>query len=274
MLFKLNKNYSNIVILGAHYDTRAKATKDTTNPDDPVPGANDGASGCAVLLELAKLIYNRRDNISCQIWFLFFDAEDQGNDVDYGINGWGWCEGSEKFVDDIDSFYNSENETFDCMILLDMVGGVNLKFINEQYSTSSLLDEIFEIGRNLGYIYEFPKDATSNYIIDDHKAFVDNGIPSADLIINFWNNPNWPHHHTKNDNISYISNHSLGVTGKTVEQFIYNNYFTKLSDDYSGSYPWDEDFNLQEIKRISIVITIIAVLGVAIVLISFFKNAN
>ncbi|MFX1410938.1 MAG: M28 family peptidase, partial [Promethearchaeota archaeon] len=180
VLFKLNKNYSNIVIIGAHYDTRAKATKDITNPDDPVPGANDGASGCAVLLELAKVIYERRNNLSCQIWFLFFDAEDQGNDVDYGIDGWGWCEGSEKFVDEIDNFYNSENETFDCMILLDMVGGVNLRFINEQYSTSSLLDEIFEIGRNLGYIYEFPKDATSNYIIDDHKAFVDNGIPSAD----------------------------------------------------------------------------------------------
>ncbi|MFX1410937.1 MAG: M28 family peptidase, partial [Promethearchaeota archaeon] len=118
-------------------------------------------------------------------------------------------------------------------------------------------------------------DNSSGYdIIDDHIAFVDNCIPSADLIINFWNNPNWPHHHTINDNLSYISNHSLSVTGKTVEQFIYNNYFANLSDNYSGSYPWDEDFNLQEIKMISFIITIIALLGVVVVLISFFKNHN
>ncbi len=274
ILFKLNENYSNIVILGAHYDTRAKATKDSTNPNDPVPGANDGASGCAVLIELAKVFYERRENLSCQIWFLFFDAEDQGRDVAYGIDGWDWCEGSEKFVDDIDSFYNSENETFDCMILLDMVGGVNLKFINEQYSTSSLLDELFGVGRNLGFTEEFPKNAISRYITDDHKAFVNIGIPSADLIINFWNNPDWPYHHTIQDDISHISNHSLEVTGKTIEQFIYNNYFANLSDTYKGNYPWREDINIPqiEIEMISILIMTIAILGAIVVAFSLFKK--
>ena len=274
VLFKLNENYSNIVILGAHYDTRAKATKDSTNPDDPVPGANDGASGCAALIELARVFYEQKDNLSCQIWFLFFDAEDQGRDVAYGIDGWDWCEGSEKFVDGIDSFYNSENETFECMILLDMVGGVNLKFINEQYSTSSLLDELFGVGRNLGFTEEFPKNAISRYITDDHKAFVNIGIPAADLIINFWYNPDWPYHHTIQDDISHISNHSLEVTGKTIEQFIYNNYFVNLSNIYKGNYPWREDINIPqiEIEMISILIMTIAILGAIVVVFSLFKK--
>ncbi|MBY9011549.1 MAG: M28 family peptidase, partial [Candidatus Lokiarchaeota archaeon] len=79
VLFKINENFSNIVILGAHYDSRANATKDSLNPDSPVPGANDGASGSAVLLELAEVLYGRKEELSVQIWFLFFDAEDQGS---------------------------------------------------------------------------------------------------------------------------------------------------------------------------------------------------
>ncbi|MFW9880202.1 MAG: M28 family peptidase, partial [Candidatus Thorarchaeota archaeon] len=101
VLFKLNENYSNIVILASHYDSRARATKDLVNTSAHVPGANDGASGCAVLIEIANKLYAAKDNLSCQIWFLFFDAEDQGYDVGPGIPGWGWCEGSQRFVSDI-----------------------------------------------------------------------------------------------------------------------------------------------------------------------------
>jgi Zn-dependent M28 family amino/carboxypeptidase len=237
----MNEGYDNIVILGAHFDSRAKATKDSENRSAPVPGANDGASGSATLLELARVLYPRRQNLSCEIWFLFFDAEDQGKDNDYGIEGWDWCEGSNRFVDEINLFYNSSQEEFDCMVLLDMVGGLNLQFINELYSTSSLLDELFATGRELGYTSVFPKSATKNRIIDDHKAFKEFGIPSADLIINFWDNPSWPYHHTTKDNLTYISKESLEITGKTVEQFIYNNYFNESGTYYRSNYPWNVD---------------------------------
>ncbi len=268
VLFKLNENKSNIVILGAHYDSRAKATKDpiSANRDDPVPGANDGASGCAVLIELAKVLYAEKDNLSCQIWFLFFDAEDQGRDNAYGIDGWGWCEGSQKFVSDINNFYNSSYEYFDNMILLDMVGGVNLQFINEQYSTSSLLDELFATGRSLGYTYQFPSNPTSASIIDDHRAFTSVGIPSADLIINFWDNPGWPYHHTTLDNSTYIDNSSLEITGKTVEQFIYNNYIDDPDNSYQGNYPWSQDINLPNIEIIVIVIVLFSVIGIVVLI--------
>jgi hypothetical protein len=275
ILFKLNQNHNNIVILGAHYDSRAKATKDPNplNRTDPVPGANDGASGSAALIELADAIYNYKENLSCQVWLLFFDAEDQGRDSGgYGIDGWSWIEGSQRFVTDINSYYNPETEYFDCMILLDMVGGVNLRFINEQYSTSSLLDELFAVGRALGYTSQFPRNPERNQIIDDHKPFVNIGIPSADLIINFWDNPNWPYHHTTQDDINSISNSSLEITGKTVEQFIYNNYLISSSGIYQGNYPWDLDIDVFTMELIMILIITITIIAIVILTINIIRS--
>ncbi len=261
----MNENFTNILILGAHYDSRARATKDSVNQNSPVPGANDGASGSAVLIELAKVLYNRRQNLSVQIWFLFFDAEDQGVDNSHGILGWNWREGSIKFVQDIENFYNSSEEHFDAMLLLDMVGGANLKFISEQHSTSSLLNELFETGRELGYTYQFPSDPIINSITDDHLPFVNYGIPSADLIINFWDNPDWPYHHTTEDNLSHISNYSLEVTGKTVEQFIYNNYL-ETNNQFQGDFPWNDDFNLPDSDLLTLIMIFLPIIGIASVL--------
>ncbi len=274
VLFKLNESKQNIIILGAHYDSRAKATKDPilTNRNNPVPGANDAASGSAVLIELARTLYSQKDNLSCQIWFLFFDAEDQGRDNANGIDGWDWCEGSQVFVNEINSFYDSAIEYFDCMILLDMVGGINLQFINEQYSTSSLLDELFLIGRKLSYTSQFPSNAERRSILDDHKAFVDEGIPAADLIINFWDNPNWPYHHTIQDNISHISDISLETTGKTVEQFIYNNYFEDPNNLYKGNYPWVKDINKPSLEFLISIISIIIIIAITIVILIIIKK--
>jgi hypothetical protein len=203
---------------------------------------------------------------------LFIDAEDQGVDSGgSGITGWDWCEGSERFVTDINNFYNDDNETFHCMILLDMVGGVNLRFINELYSTSSLLDELFAIGRALGYTGQFPSNPQDNRIIDDHRAFLNIGIPSADLIINFWDNPKWDFHHTVSDNITYIESDNLQATGRTVEQFIYNNYLNNPNNQYNGSYPWSEDIDKQSIEIITILISTIIIIAIAILTIDIIK---
>jgi Zn-dependent M28 family amino/carboxypeptidase len=269
VLFKMNVNYSNIVILGSHYDTRAKATKDSTNPDLPVPGANDGASGCAVLIELAKAFYSRLNSLSVQIWFLFFDAEDQGFDQGPGIPGWDWIEGSEQFVSEIDNYYNSTIEDFDAMILLDMVGGTNLRFINEQRSTSSLMDELFDTGRELGFTSAFPIDPVIQSIADDHVPFLTYGIPSADLIIKFWDQPaEWPYHHTTGDDLSHISNTSLETTGKTIEQFIYNNYYNN-TDHFQGNSPWTDDFNLPDSGLLIFLFIALPLIGLAVVILWF-----
>jgi len=272
VLFKLNENQSNIVILGAHYDTRARATKDSINTSAPVLGANDGASGSAVLIELARVLYMRRENLSSQIWFLFFDAEDQGPEAGgAGMVGWDWVEGSTNFVNNIDNFYDSQTESFDAMILLDMVGDIKLRFMEETSSTSSLLDELFATGRALGYTTQFPLNPASKGITDDHTAFLNFGIPSADLIIDFLDTSIWPYHHTTLDKMNNITDSSLEVTGKTVEQFIYNNYFNTSTENYKGNYPWNEDIDLPTLEIITIVIVTIAIAAIVVVIINVFK---
>ncbi|GAG81372.1 unnamed protein product, partial [marine sediment metagenome] len=77
-------------------------------------------------------------------WFIFFDAEDQG-----GINGWDWCEGSKWMINDMKNqpdvyFRNTQSlESINSFILLDMVGGDNLKFIHESHDSNKLRQKVF-----------------------------------------------------------------------------------------------------------------------------------
>lgn len=224
ILGKLNTEKNKIVILGAHWDSRNVAEKDTYNQSQPIPGANDGGSGVAVLIELARVLSLYKDNLDCQIWFLFIDAEDQGYSRGmYGLEYWDWSEGSRVFVDDIDEFYDSSAENFDSFILLDMVGGSNLQFIREANSDSNLHNRIFREGQKLGYSSAFPENPTVMSIIDDHIAFKDFGMPVIDLIIDFVNGE-WEYHHTHSDNLENIDPESLKITGQTVESYMKNFY--------------------------------------------------
>ncbi|MFX0002761.1 MAG: hypothetical protein ACFFAA_14565, partial [Promethearchaeota archaeon] len=102
------------------------------------------------------------------------------------------------------------------------------------------------------------------------------GIPSADLIIKFWDrNPDWPYHHTTHDNLTYISKNSLESTGKTVEQFIYNNYINYQNNTYQGNYPWNQDKNILNTEMVVVITVIVAILGIStIILISIKKSTS
>jgi len=224
ILGKINPEKKKIVILGAHWDSRNVAEKDSFNQSQPIPGANDGGSGVGVLIELARVLSLYKDNLDCQIWFLFIDAEDQGYSYGmYGLEFWDWSEGSRFFVDDIDDFYDSNSETIDSFILLDMVGGTDLQFIREANSDTRLHNRIFSEGQKLGYSSAFPENPTIMSIIDDHIAFKDAGIPVIDLIIDFVNGE-WEYHHTHSDNLDNIDPESLKITGQTIESYIRNYY--------------------------------------------------
>ncbi|HEC38240.1 MAG TPA: M28 family peptidase, partial [bacterium] len=118
---------------------------------------------------------------------------------------------------------------------------------------------------------QFPSNPISRSITDDHVAFVNIGIPSADLIINFWNDQNWDYHHTTEDNINNIDKYSLEITGRTVEQFIYNNYLNNSTEMAIGNFPWNFDKDQTTVDIIMIFILVITIGAISILFINILK---
>ena len=189
-------NESPQIIFGAHYDTRIYADSDP----DPlkhtafVPGANDGASGVAVLMELARSL----PNDTPPVWLVFFDAEDNGN-----IETWDWILGSSEFV---------RNNTLQprAVVIVDMIGDADLNIYKEFNSDPELTDEIWNTAKILGYENKFIPEYKHS-MTDDHTPFVRAGIPAID-IIDF----DYPYWHTVQDTPDKVSAESLEIVGKTL----------------------------------------------------------
>ncbi len=184
------------IILGAHYDSRMFADNDPdpVNHSLPTPGANDGASGVAVLLELARSLPKDAPNV----WLVFFDAEDNGR-----IAGWDWILGSREFVAN-----NSVQPR--AVVIVDMIGDADLNIYRERNSDPELMDEIWSTAEGLGYGNQF----ISTYkfsMFDDHTPFLEAGIPAVDLI-----DFDYPYWHTVNDTPDKVSPESLEAVGRTL----------------------------------------------------------
>ena len=196
-------------ILGAHYDTRPIADEDPNpaNSMTPIIGANDGASGVAVLLELASgLPSGIRDSVE----IVLFDAEDSGY-----INGWSWIVGSTHYVNQLSPTRVSE---IDAMILVDMVGDSDLRLERETSSTRSLQDLIWSIADEMGHNDTF-LDVSGTSITDDHRPFLAVGIPSVDII----QHSDFPWYwHTLEDTPDKCSAESLQTVGEVLETFLIN----------------------------------------------------
>jgi len=185
------------IILGAHYDTRLNADQDS-NPENhsrPVPGANDGASGVAVLLELARVI---PPDFQGEVWLVFFDAEDNGK-----IAGWDWILGSRLFVDQLENVPEA-------VVIVDMIGDADLNIFMEQNSDLGLTADIWGQAASLGYADHFIPTPKFR-ILDDHLPFLQAGIPAVDLI-----DFDYPYWHTTADTLDKVSAHSLQVVGDTL----------------------------------------------------------
>jgi Zn-dependent M28 family amino/carboxypeptidase len=185
------------IIIGAHYDSRffADQDPDINNRQKPVPGANDGASGVAVLLELARVLPQKMNK---EIWLVFFDAEDQGD-----INGWNWILGSRYFASHIEG-------KPDAVVVIDMIGDSNLNIYYETNSDPDLSKSIWESAAKAGYQKQFiPKPKYS--VLDDHTPFIEKGIKAAD-IIDF----DYPYYHAIADTSDKVSPVSLKAVGETL----------------------------------------------------------
>ncbi|NMC79667.1 MAG: M28 family peptidase, partial [Chloroflexi bacterium] len=190
------------IILGAHYDSRQVADKDP-NPrlrQQPVPGANDGASGVAVLMELARTLPK---NDSGRVWLVFFDAEDQGN-----TPGWDWILGSQYFAQQL-------QEQPDAVVVIDMIGDKDLNIYQEKNSNAGLTTEIWNVAAELGYAQNFIPEY-KYAILDDHLPFLQKGIPAVDLID--FDYPSW---HTTQDTADKVSPQSLQAVGDTLWEWIH-----------------------------------------------------
>lgn len=197
---RANAGKGSIIILGAHYDTRRWADKDPAHSRDPVPGANDGASGVAVLLELARVLGLRQ--VRHEIWLAFFDAEDNG-----GIEGWNWIVGSTYMAD------NLSTEP-DAMILVDMIGTTDQQIYFDRNSDRALSEKVWKIAGQLGYGDHFIPEARWA-MIDDHIPFARHHIPAID-IIDF----DYPYWHTVADTADKVSPDSLQRVGRTLQVFL------------------------------------------------------
>lgn len=184
------------IIFGAHYDSRiyADSDPDPSKHKEYVPGANDGASGVSVLLELARSL----PEDTHPIWLVFFDAEDNGN-----IESWDWILGSREFVRN-----NSLQPR--AVVIVDMIGDADLNIYKEHNSDPELTDEIWNTAKSLGHETKFIPEYRHS-MLDDHTPFLEAGLPAID-IIDF----DYPYWHTVEDTPDKVSAESLEIVGKTL----------------------------------------------------------
>lgn len=196
------------LLLCAHWDTRvyADSDPDPKNRMKPVPGANDGASGVAVLLEIARILKQHPPPRGVDI--VLFDGEDNGVELQYDT----WCVGSRHFAARKRPEYRPQYA-----ILLDMIGDKNL-FVpvenNSQKYAPQIVEKVWSKARVLGFS-AFDK-RVGYEVVDDHLELLKAGIPAVDLIdldYSYW--------HTSQDTPDQCSPESLWTVGTLLLHLIY-----------------------------------------------------
>ncbi len=190
------------VLVGAHYDTRRSA--DQEDPSQPVMGANDGASGVAVLLELARSL--SWDTENRRIYLAFFDAEDNGR-----LDGWDWIVGSSYMAQ---HWGEAGESPLEAMILVDMIGDADQQVYYERNSDATLSQALWGIAGQLGYAERIIPEYRYA-MLDDHIPFVQRGVPAVDMI-----DFDYPYWHTTQDTPDKVSAESLEAIGRTLEVWL------------------------------------------------------
>ncbi len=192
------------LLLGAHFDTRpwADLDLDQANHSKPILGANDGASGVAVLLELARFLKANPQPFAVDL--AFFDAEDAGRNI------YDFCQGSFHYA------FNSKTELPEQAIILDMIGDTNLGIQQEGYSQTSaprLQAAVWQAARRAGAKHFL--SGSWGEIYDDHRPLQLAGVEAIDIID--FDYPQW---HTMDDKPEACSAASLDEVGETVLEYL------------------------------------------------------
>lgn len=205
------------IMICSHWDTRPWADSDTKEPNKPFDGANDGPSGVAVGMEIARQINLKNPTIGVDV--ILFDLEDYGES---GGDENTWCLGSQYWSKNI----HTPNYAANFGILLDMVGGTNAVFPKESNSVelaSSAVDKVWKTASDIGYENYFSSHTKSFVGIDDHIWVNKAGIPCIDIIeYNQASGGFGDYHHTHYDNMSIIDKNTLKAVGQTLLEVIYS----------------------------------------------------
>jgi len=207
LIARFNPQATTRLLFLAHWDTRPRAdAAGSSDSTAPVPGANDGASGVAILLSMADALKSRAPTIGVDL--LFVDGEDYG---DFGVD---------KDVL-LGSRYYAKNPLPGpkprFAVLLDMVGDAMLQLRQEGYSLTGapdVVERVWKTAERLGYQTTFLNEPMSG-MTDDHIALQGIGIPAIDLI-DFDYGPNNAYHHSPEDTFDKVSARSLKVVGDVV----------------------------------------------------------
>ncbi len=215
------------ILLASHWDTRPYADKDKKKKNAPFEGANDGASGVGILLEISRL-FGQGKLPSVGVDIILFDGEDWGTKeneksslaMPEGYEDW-WCLGSQYWA----KHKHQKNYSAYFGILLDMVGSKHAQFLREGVSLEyapTVVEKVWNTASRLGYTDYFVKTNVGG-ITDDH-AFVNEigKIPMIDIVhyqtgVGFFGD----YHHSRKDNMSIISKETLGAVGTTLMNVVY-----------------------------------------------------
>ena len=211
LLARFNREAEERILLLAHWDTRpwSDAAADPDEREIPVPGANDGGSGTAILLQLAALM-----SLNPPPWgvdLLFVDGED------YGPGTQDMFMGSRHFADALPA-----EPPWAYGVLLDLVGDADPSFPVEGYSAERarpVVNLVWRIADDLGYGSFFPT-RVGPYAQDDHLFLNDAGLPTID-IIDFQYGPGNQFWHTPRDTPENTSARTLGMVGEVMAELVY-----------------------------------------------------
>lgn len=216
---------NNRVLLCAHWDSRPYADHDahSDNHRHPIDGANDGASGVGVLLEIARQLGKLPTRVGVDI--ILFDAEDYGQPEFYqgtGDSSRSWALGSQYWA----RRPHKPGYSARYGILLDMVGAKGAQFAKEMYSIQYapwLVERVWNEAATLGYGNYFI-NSDGGYVLDDHIYVNVAGVPTIDIIQYSPETVSgfYEHWHTVNDTMEGIDKNTLKAVGQTVLSVIYN----------------------------------------------------
>lgn len=195
------------LLIGAHYDSRLAADQDenSSNHTMPSPGANSGASGPAVLLEIARTI--NLDETNYRICLGFFDAGNNGN-----LDTWNFAEGSRYFITNLQTEIPRCNRLA-ATVIIDQVGSAE-QLIVEQQSDENLVENLQFTAKELRFNDFLVREPTTR-VDDDHIPFLEFDIPTVYLF-----DATYPHRHTLSDTPDKLSTESLERVGQLLKLWL------------------------------------------------------